>query len=412
MFKKFIYTFILFIIFIIILILNINTLEKKLPDQIKKFIPWHIVNYYYSIQNISNALKNYNYLYNAKFLPDSHFQQYDLKKYEIFNEGKQIKDKKIFIEIIFDKIFLATHSGDFYYQNIEDGFYFDKNFREISFSFNHEINEFEILDTLIDEGHLYVSLKYIDKINNCEKFFIFKSIIDINKLNFHKIFEDKNCAKNMIAGGRMQILNDSEDELLLFSLADVANDEINDDPQTGKNFFGKINYLNLGNQEYGIYSYGHRNPQGLLVYKNKILSTEHGPRGGDELNLIKKNHNYGWPISSYGNAYFKNEINYTKNHKNYNFVEPVFSFIKAIGISEIIAIPENYFHNNDFQNVFMISSLFGRSVYLTKLSDDLERVIFMEKIFINQRIRDIKYNKKDNIVILGLENPTQIGILR
>ena len=84
MVKKFIYTFILLIIFIIILILNINTLEKKLPDQIKKFIPWHIVNYYYSIQNISNALKNYNYLYNAKFLPDSHFQQYDLKKYEIF----------------------------------------------------------------------------------------------------------------------------------------------------------------------------------------------------------------------------------------------------------------------------------------------------------------------------------------
>jgi len=52
-----------------------------------------------------------------------------------------------------------------------------------------------------------------------------------------------------------------------------------------------------------IYSYGHRNPQGLFIYQNKIYLQEHGPRGGDEINLIKKGANYGWPVITQGRAY-------------------------------------------------------------------------------------------------------------
>ena len=54
-----------------------------------------------------------------------------------------------------------------------------------------------------------------------------------------------------------------------------------------------------------IYSYGHRNPQGLYIEpkSGKIYLQEHGPRGGDEINLIKKGKNYGWPIITYGRAY-------------------------------------------------------------------------------------------------------------
>ncbi len=55
-----------------------------------------------------------------------------------------------------------------------------------------------------------------------------------------------------------------------------------------------------------IWSYGHRNPQGLLIdNKNKLIwSIEHGPRGGDEINLIKKGFNYGWPVVSHGKEYW------------------------------------------------------------------------------------------------------------
>lgn len=54
-----------------------------------------------------------------------------------------------------------------------------------------------------------------------------------------------------------------------------------------------------------IWSYGHRNPQGLFFngQTQQLWSNEHGPRGGDEINLIKKGLNYGWPIISYGKEY-------------------------------------------------------------------------------------------------------------
>jgi glucose/arabinose dehydrogenase len=54
-----------------------------------------------------------------------------------------------------------------------------------------------------------------------------------------------------------------------------------------------------------IWSYGHRNPQGLVYDKetNRIWGIEHGPRGGDELNLVEKGKNYGWPLTSYGINY-------------------------------------------------------------------------------------------------------------
>ncbi|ABZ77842.1 glucose sorbosone dehydrogenase [Shewanella halifaxensis HAW-EB4] len=55
-----------------------------------------------------------------------------------------------------------------------------------------------------------------------------------------------------------------------------------------------------------IWSYGHRNPQGLVydASSQKLWSIEHGPRGGDEINLIKRGANYGWPITSHGKEYW------------------------------------------------------------------------------------------------------------
>ena len=77
-----------------------------------------------------------------------------------------------------------------------------------------------------------------------------------------------------------------------------------------------------------------------------ILSTEHGPKGGDEINLIKQGKNYGWNISSYGEKYYNdgnNLIDYKKSHKNFRFEEPIYTFITAIAPTEIIKIEKNKF---------------------------------------------------------------------
>ena len=64
-------------------------------------------------------------------------------------------------------------------------------------------------------------------------------------------------------------------------------------------------FFNKKSAQPEIYSYGHRNPQGLFIHPEtkEIYLQEHGPRGGDEINLIKKGANYGWPIITYGRAY-------------------------------------------------------------------------------------------------------------
>ncbi|WP_070971013.1 PQQ-dependent sugar dehydrogenase [Vibrio sonorensis] len=72
------------------------------------------------------------------------------------------------------------------------------------------------------------------------------------------------------------------------------------------NAFGNNPFINQQNAKAEIWSYGHRNPQGLVfdALTQQLWSIEHGPRGGDEINLIKRKANYGWPITSHGKEYW------------------------------------------------------------------------------------------------------------
>ena len=86
---------------------------------------------------------------------------------------------------------------------------------------------------------------------------------------------------------------------------------------------------------------GHRNPQGLkyIESQNLLLMSEHGPKGGDEININYldkiEDKNYGWPISSYGEHYdgkFREEAPLNKSHKEYGFIEPMKYFVPSIGL--------------------------------------------------------------------------------
>jgi len=146
-----------------------------------------------------------------------------------------------------------------------------------------------------------------------------------------------------------------------------------------------------------------------------ILSTEHGPYGGDEINKIIPNKNYGWPISSYGETYeFKigeSEFKYSKNHKIKKFEEPIFSFVPSIGgISEIIKIPNNF--SRYWQDNFFVASLNGSSLFRIKFDENFEKVIFLEKINLLDRIRDIIYINKINSFALAMEDHGEIWLLK
>ena len=70
-----------------------------------------------------------------------------------------------------------------------------------------------------------------------------------------------------------------------------------------KNLFNKINKKKIENKYYKIFTKGHKNPQGITTLEGIIFSVEHGPQGGDEINILKEGSNYGWPLTSYGTLY-------------------------------------------------------------------------------------------------------------
>lgn len=82
-----------------------------------------------------------------------------------------------------------------------------------------------------------------------------------------------------------------------------------------------------------IWSYGHRNPQGLTVHpqSNELWSHEHGPRGGDEVNLIKKGQNYGWPVITYGKEYWGPSIG--EGTKKQGMQQPIYYYVPSIAPS-------------------------------------------------------------------------------
>ena len=142
------------------------------------------------------------------------------------------------------------------------------------------------------------------------------------------------------------------------------------------------------------------------MYENVIISTEHGPRGGDEINKIEFNRNFGWPIASYGEKYSSKEnlknYEYKKKHNAFNFVEPIISFVPSIGISEIIKLDQGF--TNLWQDNYIVASLGAKAIYRILFDENFTKVLFSEKIFIDDRIRDMKFIKKDNSILLALEN--------
>ena len=155
-----------------------------------------------------------------------------------------------------------------------------------------------------------------------------------------------------------------------------------------------------------IFSMGHRNPQGLTVMNNSIFSVEHGPKGGDELNKIVLNKNYGWPISSYGIRYLEdtNKNRYKTSHENYGFEEPLFALVPSVGITSLNNCPKKII---DFYSKPCLLALSlrgnnlrpGRSIIIFLLNDDLTKVQSVEKILLGEELylRDFVTNAKNEI---------------
>ncbi len=146
-----------------------------------------------------------------------------------------------------------------------------------------------------------------------------------------------------------------------------------------------------------IWSYGHRHIQGAAIHPGTgvLWIHEHGPRGGDEINIPLPGKNYGWPLASYGMHYSMEPIK--DEHAEQGFEEPIYYWNPAIAPSGMMFYRGNLFP--EWKGNLFIGSLVGR--HLVRLVVDSNQVISEEKLLMNQaRIRDVAEGPDGAIYLL------------
>jgi glucose/arabinose dehydrogenase len=146
-----------------------------------------------------------------------------------------------------------------------------------------------------------------------------------------------------------------------------------------------------------IWSYGHRNPQGLAMHPElgEMFVTEHGPMGGDELNLIMKGANYGWPVITYGKNYDGSII--TDETSREGMEQPLTYWVPSIAPSSLMFVTSDKYP--DWKNDALVGSL--KYGYLERVRMSGRKVNGKEKMLDNiGRVREVKEGPEGYIYVL------------
>jgi len=147
-----------------------------------------------------------------------------------------------------------------------------------------------------------------------------------------------------------------------------------------------------------IFTYGNRNPQGLTLhpYTGQIWEAEHGPKGGDEINLLHPGSNYGWPVITYGRSYAGPPIG--EGTSKSGMAQPVRYWVPSISPSGM-----TFYTGKDFPpwhgNLFL-GALSGRA--LVRLELDGTEVVHEERLLedLGERIRDVRQGPDGHLYLL------------
>lgn len=160
-----------------------------------------------------------------------------------------------------------------------------------------------------------------------------------------------------------------------------------------KTFFGKVLVMNnFGQSPPEIYTLGHRNPYGLVFTRDAnqriFWETEIGPEGGDELNVLLKGKNYGWPYVSYGKTY--DDINprqtsgVLKSGTHLGYTQPIYSWVPSVSPTTIFEAKSSK-EFMDWNGNLIIGTLSGT---IERVTVREKKVISIEKINFGTRLRN------------------------
>lgn len=136
-------------------------------------------------------------------------------------------------------------------------------------------------------------------------------------------------------------------------------------------------------------SQGHRNPQGIVLFDKKtLMAAEHGPRGGDEINVIEVGGDYGWPFVSYGQPYGSGDYvrpGITGSHPGY--IEPIKYWVPSIAPTELVQLPIQGW--GDWGRSLVLGTLKAEVLVFLKINENFE-VGQSVQVAMGDRIRDLE----------------------
>ena len=152
-----------------------------------------------------------------------------------------------------------------------------------------------------------------------------------------------------------------------------------------------------------IYSYGHRNPQGMILnpFTNQIWTHEHGPRGGDEINIINEGLNYGWPVITYGINYSGTPITFKK--KKEGMEQPLHYWVPSIAPSGMTFVEGDLYPS--LTGNLLIGSLKFEYLHLCVINES--KVISEHRLFEDMRVRNVK-QRSDGYIFFSVEEPGRV----
>jgi cytochrome c2 len=202
--------------------------------------------------------------------------------------------------------------------------------------------------------------------------------------DWRQVFESKPCVKKIAlsheSGGRMFQIDPGS---ILLTVGHLEADELVRDQSAD---YGKVLRIKPADGTAEHISTGHRNPQGVVAdHLGRLWLTEHGPQGGDELNLVRPGQDYGWPLVTLGTEY--NSLSWPLNKRqgrHDGYQPPVFAWMPSIGVSNLIAVAN---FDERWDGDLLVTSLRAESLFRLRLEG--ERVLYEERLEIGERIRDI-----------------------
>lgn len=291
-----------------------------------------------------------------------------------------------------------------------------KNVPDVYYENQGGLLDLELHPDYQDNGWIYISYSgNTEKDDQGANTVIMRARLDGDALVDQEIIykATPNTKKGHHFGSRIEF---DRDGYLYFTVGDRGNRDVN--PQDIKRDGGKVYrlhddgsvptdnpFIGVEGAKEAVYSYGHRNAQGMAMdpLSGKIWVHEHGPKGGDEINIIEAGINYGWPLITYGTNYDGSII--TDDTELPGMQQPMHYWVPSIAPSGMAFLTSDIYPN--WKNNLFVGSL--KFQYLNRVVIDNGKVVKEEKLIEDLgRVRNVRQGP-DGYLYVAVE---QLGIVK